>query len=62
MPQDNKVSNEIIQVELIRETVMPPYPYQEYQNGFGSAGSALDEEIKDVPDKPLTLKDSPKTS
>ncbi len=60
MSQDNKVRNEVIQVELIKETVMPPYHYQEYQNGFGSAGSALDEEIKGAPDKPS--KDYPKNT
>ena len=36
MSHDSKDGQPPIPVDLIRETVMPPYEYQKPQNGFGS--------------------------
>ena len=36
MPHDEKNKSTAIPVDLIRETVMPPYEYQKLQHGFGS--------------------------
>ncbi|MCY4186268.1 MAG: hypothetical protein OXD45_13280 [Rhodobacteraceae bacterium] len=57
MSQENNEKHEVIPVELIRETVMPPYPYQVFQNGFGRAGSSSSSEEKEVSEK--TSKDGP---
>ncbi|MCY4461697.1 MAG: hypothetical protein OXC26_15085 [Albidovulum sp.] len=39
MPHDDDNNGTAIPVDLIRETVMPPYEYQIPQNGFGSTGT-----------------------
>ena len=38
MPNNKHDEAPVIPVELIKETVMPPYEFQKPQNGFGSAG------------------------
>lgn len=39
MSHDKKDREGIIPVDLIRETVMPPYEYQKSQHGFGSVST-----------------------
>ena len=50
MPHDKDDEHRVIPVDLIHETVMPPYEYQKPQNGFGSTGldqsSSLGKEAK----------------
>ncbi len=36
MSHDEKNKEAVIPVDMIRETVMPPYEFQKPQNGFGS--------------------------
>ena len=38
MSHDEENMTDVIPVDQIRETVMPPYEYQKPQNGFGSIG------------------------
>lgn len=38
MPHDKNDKTIVVDPDLIKETVMPPYEYQKPQNGFGSAG------------------------
>ncbi|MCY3627938.1 MAG: hypothetical protein OXG88_09885 [Gammaproteobacteria bacterium] len=43
MPENkNEINDVVIPVEHIREMVMPPYPYQKFENGFGMLGSVPD--------------------
>lgn len=37
MPHNEHDKRIVIPVDLIKETVMPPYEFQKPQNGFGSA-------------------------
>ena len=53
MPHDKKDRESIIPVDLIRETVMPPYEYQKSQHGFGSV-SAPSANTTTVPKKSST--------
>ena len=39
MKHKNAAIDSFIPVDLIHETVMPPYEYQKPQNGFGSIGT-----------------------
>ena len=52
MQPDEETREAVIPVELIRETVMPPYEFQKPQNGFGSVG-----EQPAVISRPVTEKD-----
>ena len=54
MPHDKQSDHDVIPVELIRKTDMPPYHYQEIRHGFGSAGGEPDEA------KPETVPVGPK--
>ena len=58
MPHGDKDEGGVIPAELIRETVMPPYFFQELQYSFGSASSEDQPAAagKD-PDKPSETKD-----
>lgn len=56
MPHDRNGKDDVIPVELIRETVMPPYHYQQAQNGFGSAGTEQDEETGPTPNRRTATK------
>lgn len=38
MSHDEENMTDVIPVDQIRDTVMPPYEYQKPQNGFGSIG------------------------
>lgn len=50
MPNDEKDRAAVIPVDLIRETVMPPYEYQRPQHGFGSTSTEPNAETGTVPD------------
>ena len=51
MPHDEKGKAAVIPVDLIRETVMPPYEYQKPQHGFGSTSTTPNAEIGKASDK-----------
>lgn len=52
MSQENHERKSVIPVEMIKDTVMPPYHYQVLQNNFGKAGTKPDSEEKEVVEKP----------
>jgi len=48
---ENPEGKSVIPVEMIRDTVMPPYHYQVLQSCCGRAGSVPEKEIREVSDK-----------
>ncbi|MCY4185543.1 MAG: hypothetical protein OXD45_09555 [Rhodobacteraceae bacterium] len=51
MSQENPERKSVIPVEMIKDTVMPPYHYQLLQSCSGSAGSVSEKETKEDSDK-----------
>ena len=58
MSRDEENVIDVIPVDQIRETVMPPYEHQRPQNGFGSIGPDETAEANQETDKsPVTAKE-----